>query len=236
MSVIQKVESGYLQLLRVIFLLFATGAIVVAIFLGGRYLTQHDAQPEPVKEEISLNLETYKPVQDVAPDANEGAAPVVAKGAPKDALLEEFYAVIERMGKKVMADFTINRGPVVNLFRELERDPDLGRPFIKQLIGVLDAAQGKKEIVLRLKKDFGSEFIALIEHFKAEYKQQHANIEAKKNRAAADAQVKQSEAMWSLYAAGVLFLAFVGLILLIVLLKIERNLRGGLPTRGEQAA
>lgn len=235
MSVIQKVESGYLQLLRVLFLLFATGAIVVAVILGGRYLAQHDAQPEPVKEEISLNLESYK-LQDAAPAAANGTTPVAAKGSPKDPLLEEFYAVIERMGKKVTPDFIVNREPVVNLFRELERDPNLGRPFIKQLTVILDAAHGKKEIVDRLKHDFGPEFVGLVEHFKTEYKHQRADIQAKKEMAEADAQLKQSQAMWSLYAAGVLFLGFVGLILLIVLLKIERNLRGGLPTKVEQAA
>ncbi|HYD93780.1 MAG TPA: hypothetical protein VEC01_00545 [Noviherbaspirillum sp.] len=238
MSLVQKVESGYLQFLRVVFLLAATGAIAIAVLLGVRYLLQHDAQPVPVRDEIVLTPESYKaPAKQDAENApGDQASQSIDAPAAKDPLFVSFLASVENLGKATDPGFSVNHEPVQRLFNELENDSRLGRAFIKQFIGILDATKTNKAAIDRLKANFGSEFYAILNHYKQEYKRQAADIEAKKNEAAAEAQMKQSQAMWSLYAAGVLFLGFVGLILLIVLLKIERNLRAGVSIKAEPQA
>lgn len=225
MSLIQKLESGYLQFLRVVFLLFATIAIVIAFILGGRYLMEHDAQAVPVKDEIKISLADYKPSGDLATHGDSAQNGKNAVTKAKDPLFEEFSGALKKLGTTAIPDFTLNIEVVNNIFHEIEKNPELGRPFLTQFVGILNTASTNPAIVVRLKKDVGAEFNAILEHSQREYKAQANRIANQRQQAENDALSKQQQAMWSLYAAGVLFLGFVGLILLIVLLKIERNFR-----------
>jgi len=223
MSFVQKVESGYLQFLRIVFLIFATGAIVVSGLLGAKYLMQHDAEPRLIKREISINVDGYHPPQK-AVKAEPSVAP---NGAPptKDELLEQFKSAINELGREITPNFSVNEEPVINLFNSLENDPDLGRAFVEQFNGLLVGAKKRPDIIAKLKVNFDQELNDMLDYSKAEYLRQKAEIRSMNDVARADALAKQSDAMFALYASGVLFLFFVGLVLLIVLLKIERNLR-----------
>lgn len=225
MSLIQKLESGYLQFLRVVFLLFATIAIIIAFILGGRYLMEHDAQAIPVKDDIKISLADYKPSDDLTTKSDSTGKSNTAAEKTKDPLFEEFSGALKKLGTAAIPDFVLNLEAVNNIFRGIEKNPELGRPFLTQFVGILNTASTNPAIVVRLKKDVGDEFNAILEHSQREYKAQANRIANQRQQAESDALSKQQQAMWSLYAAGVLFLGFVGLILLIVLLKIERNLR-----------
>jgi hypothetical protein len=158
-------------------------------------LVKHDAKPVEVKDEVSLNLNGYKPVSAKSEESGTGVEKV--SQTSKDPLVEEFISVINELGKKSSKDFSINRQPVVNFFNELERDANLGRDFIKHLIGVTKEAQQKQEIIERLKTSFGSEFMAMASYAEQEYKKQARAIKEKKEDAQAQALAKQMQAQTS---------------------------------------
>lgn len=222
---IQKLETGYLELLRVVFLAGASIAIFIAIYCGVSYAVQHDAEPEEVKDEIKLTLTHYEGVATRQIDQDESPAPPGI--AVRDGLYEKFSANLTKLGKNSDQSFSLNKDAARSLYSALKEDSTLGIAFIEQLNGVLEAAATKPEIVAGLRDDFSAELNRLMEFAKSEYKLQSDLITAKREKAEADAEQKRVSAQVSLYTAGVLFLIFVGLILLTVLLKIERNLRHG---------
>ncbi|WP_342117492.1 hypothetical protein [Pseudoduganella sp. OTU4001] len=220
MSLIHKVESAYLQLLRILFLIFATVAIGFAVLLGVQYMARHNAKPEPVNEKIVLSAASYKVHAD-----SEAPRPSQEKGIEKDALFEQFSNMIVKVGKSAVPDFSVNREAVRNIYDQLLHDPKLGRDFIEQTNKVLPQIAARPEVTARLQRDVGGEFDAILGHLRNEYKEQGANIGDKKAAAESEATELRASATQGLYGAGSLFVAFVGLILLVVLLKIERNLR-----------
>jgi hypothetical protein len=225
MSSIQKIESSYLQFLRIVFLLFATAAIAIALVMSIRFLIGHNAKPEQVDGSIELKLDSYRPV--AAKDENVEVKKVEA--SEKDKLLEDFINIIDGNGKKFDQNWTTNKELVARYFKRMEADANLGRPFLVQLMPVLDAGLKRTDVTDGIKKgqkNYADEVGSLIEHFKGEYKRQASDIQAKEQAASLAAVMKQASAWSSLYTAGILFGAFIGLVLLIVLLKIERNLRG----------
>jgi hypothetical protein len=224
MSFIQKLEAGYLQLLRVLFLLFATAAIIFGIILGGKYLNNHDAKPEVVTQKIELSGASFvvPPTATTAIDPISGEVALKEKSNP---LLEDFIKVLSDIGKATSPDFSINRGRVAEIFHGYERDSALGKPFIRQLVVALPKTFQRADVKAYFKQNLGEAFGSTLQHFVDEYKRQQNLVETAENAAEAAASVKRADAFTSLYAAGVLFGVFVGLILLIVLLKIERNLR-----------
>lgn len=205
------------------FLLLATVAIVAGGILGLQYLNQHDAKPEIVNKKVELSTSSFAPPQSAASATTNAAVDRISANA--DPLLDEFIQMIDRVGKETMPDCSANRPKVVEFFHEFERDPALGRRFIQQLNQVFPKTVQRPEVLAFFKRDLGEGFISAIGHFKSEYKRQQDEISSAQARAENAAALKRSEAMSSHYTAGVLFIVFVGLILLTVLLKIERNLR-----------
>ncbi len=228
MSIIQKIESGYLQLLRILLLLLATGAVVAAVILGAQYVAGHDAKPAVVKDEITLSLANYQSALDAPADSPGQHPQAKAKAGAKDALLIEFIKTIDHFLKTGNPNAFVNESGATEGFIKFESAPELGRPFIKQLIVIINAATKDRKIADRIKQASSEELGSLVEYSVREYKEKTAAINAEKARAIDDAQAVRTQANWSLYAAGAGFIAFAGLILLVVLLKIERNLRGGI--------
>lgn len=227
MSLVQKMEAGYLQLLRVVFLLFATIAIIAVVILGAQFLSDRNAEPIPVTKKVELNASTYRfedalPTRDNA-TVNENSSKV------KDELFEQFVAVIESNAKKKFPDFVLNRNAIKDLFQGLEKNPTLGRSFIQKLIPVMDETYKNPKFKFRDVPEFGTKSYAIIEHFEADYRRQAAEIRAAKEEADINAANTRVSANAALISAASGFGIFVILILLVVLLKIERNLRNENP-------
>lgn len=221
---IQKLEQGYLQLLRIVLLILATVAIGAACVLGARYALEHDVKPAPVSDEVKFKLDAYKPPAGDS-SVSEGGEQEKPKGEQKDALFEDYAQALTQFIKASGADITPNRQGMRNSFNSIVEEKALGRPFVKLLIPLIQEASKNKPIMARARLNVTEEFGHLLSHFIEDYKDQRAVIEAKKVAASTAADETKAGALVSLYAAGVGFLVFAGLVLLIVLLKIERNLR-----------
>jgi len=234
---IQKIETSYLQLLRILLLLLATAALVLCAVMGSQFFIQRSAEPKPVDETIKLSLDDYsasiKMYDPATPQAKTGDQAPAAKADP---LFDEFLAAVNAFGKVANPDFNLTKDNVNSAYRTMEEDSNLGRDFLKQLTGMLKAATSKTEIVARIKVNPLNELNSLINHSKKEYKDKQSAIRAEKSRASDEAMATRAQANMSLYAAGAIFLVFAGTILLVVLLKIERNLRGIVPSTPEQKA
>lgn len=224
MSIIQKLETGYLQLLRVLFLLFATAAIIFCVVQGINYLGNHDAKPAAVTQKIELTGTSFV-VPTTQTASGDPTSTEVAAKQKSDPLLEDLIKVLSDIGKASSPDFTINRARVVEIYHGYEQDTSLGKPFVRQLVAALPKTFQRAEVKAYFKHNMGEAFSSTLQHFADDYKRQQGLVQTAETDADAAAAVKRADAFSSLYAAGVLFGVFVGLILLIVLLKIERNLR-----------
>ncbi|NVD74211.1 hypothetical protein HUX88_27320 [Duganella sp. BJB1802] len=235
---IQKIEQVYLQLLRIVLLLVATLAIVASVVLGVRYINTHDAQATPVKDEIKLNLSSYEP-------AKQAQAP--AKGVDRtsdssqqvtrklDPLFEDYYKAVDSFIKAAGATVTLNKEQLHEGFESMAQDPSLGRDFLKLFIPVINDATKNPAILARAKLNMNEEYGRLLSHFGDQFKNDAQQIEAKKMEAQQAAETARASSTSSLYAAGAGFMIFAGLVLLIVLLKIERNLRTAVVKESGQA-
>lgn len=226
---IQKLEQGYLQFLRIVLLILATIAIGAACVLGTRYALEHDAKPEPVIDEVKFKLDAYKPATSSS-NVGENGEQEKTKGELKDALFEDYAQGLMQFIKASGSEVSANRQGIRNSFNSIVEDRTLGRPFVKLLIPLIHEASKNKAIMERARLNAAEEYGRLLSHFIDDYKTQRAVIEANKLAASGAADATKASALVSLYAAGVGFLVFAGLVLLIVLLKIERNLRNAIIT------
>lgn len=223
MSLVQKVESGYLQLLRVVFLLFATIAIAAVCVLGVQFLAGRNAEPVAITKKIELKADGF----DAAGTAQTktGSAQSKNKGEVKDSLLNDFISNIDSNAKRMFPDFSLNKEYVANVFYEIDRDPTLGREFLEQLVPVMAQSYKNPNFKPKNMQEFGDKTVAMLDHFKSDYRGQAGAIRAAKAEAEMDANHVRISAGNALVSAAGGFGVFVLLILLIVLLKIERNLR-----------
>jgi hypothetical protein len=221
MSIIHKVESGYLQLLRVALLLLATIAIAAVAVLGVQYLQNKDAIAKPIKDDASLELSGFS----MPKVRDDGTAPDPAQPVVQDPLLKSFDAALSGFWLAINPEASINHVAVANVFKAAETDPTLGRKFLEQAVSAINNGIKNKKLIAEAKMDQANALGKIYDYLQAEFKRKQEEITAERAHADAEAQASRAQALWALYAAGVLALTFAGIILLVVLLRIERNLR-----------
>jgi len=224
MSLINKIETGYLQLLRILVLVLATLAILGAVWAGMNAAINYNAKPEKVDDKITLNGASF------TLDASQAAQPKAATPEAKtdnSVLLTNFTAVMNKYAKQLSPDSVAPTDGYSKYLDKMLNDPEQGPEYVKSLTVYLDQAFARKDVAA---KAHGTDFFTMADkianaHADA-WQAEKARI-ADAQKAAADAAVqKQAGAAQSLYALGGLFGTFVTLILLVVLIRIERNLRG----------
>ncbi|MDY7579154.1 hypothetical protein RGU70_12565 [Herbaspirillum sp. RTI4] len=221
MPVLQKVESAFLKLLRMVFLLVATVAMGSSIALAGKFfITYFEKNEVAQKLPVALNLNGYKTSSD---DLQKIEATL--PNGEEDKLAETFYYVLDKNSKELNPALTPNKEAILQYVKEIENDPELGRNFLNQLVPLLDSAFKNPDIALRAKTDFLSEVKSLMFHFETSYKRQVQQNQIMENQVMKNRADKQAAASSAMYAAIILFGAFFGLFSLAILLKMERSLR-----------
>ena len=74
MSVLNKVESGYLQLMRILVLALATIVLVGVVVLGVSAVSDYNAKPATVSEAIDIKASSFKLDDDAAEGTGDDAA------------------------------------------------------------------------------------------------------------------------------------------------------------------
>ena len=76
-----------------------------------------------------------------------------------------------------------------------------------------------------LSKEWADSLAAIVKTYKAEFDKQIEEVEAANERAEAEHAAKKAESMQMIYVAGAAFLAFLLIVFLSIIIRIERNLR-----------
>ena len=200
MSVLNKVESGYLQLMRILVLALATIVLVGVVVLGVSAVSDYNAKPATVSEAIDIKASSFK----LDDDAAEGTGDDAAKQHPGAAKLEAALAdVINKHGKT------------------------LGEPFLTSQTAYLDQVLGRADVAKQAKTS--EAFYAIVNKVFVDYHMAYITekdrISTAKDAAKLEASDKRSNVYISVYMIAALFSAFIMLVLLIVQIRIERSIR-----------
>jgi len=225
MSVLNKVESGYLQLMRILVLTLATVVLVGVVLLVVNAVSDYYAKPAPVSETIDIKAAAFK----LDDEAAEGADGDAAKQHPGAAKLETALAdVISKHGKALLgASFQFDKAEVHELVTGALEDPDQGEPFLTSQTAYLDQVLGRADVAKQAKTS--EAFYAIVNKVFVDYHMAYAaekeRISNEKAEAKLDASGKRSGVYISLYMIAALFSAFIMLVMLIVQIRIERSIR-----------
>jgi hypothetical protein len=225
MSVLNKVESGYLQLMRILVLALATIVLVGVVVLGVSAVSDYNAKPATVSEAIDIKASSFK----LDDDAAEGTGDDAAKQHPGAAKLEAALAdVINKHGKTLLgASFQFDKAEVHELVVGALEDPDQGEPFLTSQTAYLDQVLGRADVAKQAKTS--EAFYAIVNKVFVDYHMAYITekdrISTAKDAAKLEASDKRSNVYISVYMIAALFSAFIMLVLLIVQIRIERSIR-----------
>lgn len=225
-SLISKMEKGYLQLLRVVVLLVASLAIFGAVFAGINALANYNAKPKEVSQTITIKPDDFSAKQDKAP-ATTSTLAKPSENSPFNKLVDDLAAVVDKHGKLVdHPTFAVSREWASNFVREVQSNERLGSDYIPGLVSYFDAVFSRKDVVQEAKAtSYNDMAFKIFGQYQAEYLAQKAKISNAESEAENEALAKRASAAESLYLFGSLFAAFITMALLLVLIRIERNLR-----------
>ncbi len=223
MSVLNKVEGGYLQLMRILVLGLATAVLVGVVLLVLSAVGDYNAKPKAVSEAIDIKASAFK--MDDEPVAGDEAAKPSAAVAKHEAALA---AVINKHGKALLgASFQFDQAEVRELVTNAFEDPDQGDAFLTAQTAYLDQVLSRADIAK--KAGTVDAFYAVVNKVFSDYHQayaeEQARISSEKDAAKMDAEGKRSGVYISLYMIAALFSAFIMLVMLIVQIRIERSIR-----------
>ncbi|KAK45978.1 hypothetical protein BG58_14965 [Caballeronia jiangsuensis] len=231
MYFLSKLESGYLQLVRIIFLVLATLALIVAVVAGVPAMMNYNAKAVTVPSDISVNASAFS-LGDAEPASgqpNSDAAPTDPAEKERAALLDGLHAVLLKHGKSLVGTgFTLEKsdlqGVVGSWMDDTDRGANFGKAQTKYLDDVLSRADvGKK--VNGSQDQFFSVVSAAITQFTLGWEAQHAAIESKKAAAEVDASAKRISALQSLSVVAGATGLFITLVLSLIMFRVDRSIR-----------
>lgn len=221
---LNKIEGGYLQLLRVVILIAATIALGCVIVLGLNASEGLFVKPIAVSEEIKITPKSFK----TGKAAEKPKTPVSMQSSDQvKSLSEALGAVVTKhLRRLVSPTATINGDAVREVVSGFLNDKNLGVAYVEGLTKYVDESFKLDESAAGSKSSdaFFDELDKAFRSYETEYKAERARIEAEKRAALDEAEAKRSGALQSLYWSASCFAAFGMLVLLIVLIRVERNI------------
>lgn len=224
MSVLNKVESGYLQLVRILVLALATAVLIGVALLAVNAVGDYNAKPKAVSETIDIKASAFKLDDDAATAGDDAAKPHPGAAKAETALGD----VINKHGKALLgASFQFDKSELHELVTTALEDNDLGEPFLTSETAYLDQVLGRADVAKQAKTS--DAFYAVVNKVFSDYHMAYAaekeRISSEKDAAKMDVSDKRSGVYISLYVIAALFSAFIMLVMLIVQIRIERSIR-----------
>jgi hypothetical protein len=221
---LNKIEGGYLQLLRVVILVAATVALVCVVVLGLNASEGLFVKPKVVSEEIKITPKSFKAGkvagQPKTPETQAQSEQVKQLAKPLG------NVITKHLKRLVNPSGTINESAVEEIVARYVNAEDLGPKFVEALTKYLDESFQLDESTVGTKsaESFFEEVDKAFKYFESQYKLERARIETEKRNASAEVEVKKLSAVQALYWSASCFAAFGMLVLLIVLIRVERSI------------
>lgn len=239
MAVLNRIENGYLQCLRVLTVAGATIGLVGAVGAGIYAASNFNSEPKPVSQHVSIDAASYKlPAAGNAADeqadaAADGAAPSAHETTDPlaDKLAGQWLQMITAQGKKIVGpDYSpeFDQAEISELYSEVLQTPEYGQGFIDGFHNYIDAVLTRPDVVKYINKSHETFFKVVSDawiDYPLAYELEQQRIEKEQEDAKAAAQAKRTRAIASLPVIGTLFGAFVIFALLLLQIRAERSLR-----------
>ena len=238
MAVLNRIENGYLQCLRVLTVAGATIGLVGAVGAGIYTASNFNTGPKPVSEHVSIDAASYKlpaagniadEQADVATDGTASSAHVNADSLA-DKLAAQWLEMLTAQGKKIIGpDYTpgIPQAKMSEFYSKLLQKPG-GQEYLDGWRNYTDAVLTRPDVVKHINQSRET-FVEVVneasQQYLLTYELEQQRIEKEKEDAQAAAQAKRTSAIALLPVIGTLFGAFVIFALLLLQIRAERSLR-----------
>jgi hypothetical protein len=224
-------ENGYLQLVRIFFLILATLALVVAVVKGVPALKNYNAEAEAVPSNVSVSATNFQLEGDAksADGHSTDSAPANPKEKEKAALVDALHAVLISKGKALSgADFTYDKSNLIELVGDWYNAADHGAKYVSAQTRYLDEVLSRDDVSKTIKADpsrFFETVNAAILQFGTDWQSQQDAIKSKKEAAELDASLKRIEALRSIGFVGGALGLFITLVLSLIMFRVDRSIR-----------
>ncbi|SPB13366.1 hypothetical protein NOV72_00664 [Caballeronia novacaledonica] len=231
MYLLGKLENGYLQLVRIIFLVLATLALIVAIVEGVPAVMDYNAKAAAVPSDITVKASAFRLETDQAsPDEqNADAAPTDPAEKEKASLVDGLHTVLLKHGKSLVGTgFALQKDDLQGLVGSWVHNSDRGADYAKAQTKYLDDVLSRADVG---KKVNGSQdqFFAVVNsaitQFAADWTKQHAAIATKKVAAEEQASAKRIGALQSVSVVAGATGLFITLVLSLIMFRVDRSIR-----------
>ncbi|KEZ05915.1 hypothetical protein GQ57_10955 [Burkholderia sp. MSh2] len=238
MSILTKIEGGYLQVLRVIVLLFATVVLIGGGIFGAIALDARLSKAPKVDSAIQVDPASFAWQSD-APAKTEAAAKDDSE-SPAQRLSTQLSGIVQKHGRAALsADYAVDRDAYEPSFQNVlgdEEHPDIA--YYQQQIAYLDKVLSRADVAASIKKKVaghGDEYAreqaytdivsAVMRDFSERYEARRTAVENEKKAAEETAAEHDQTARYAGIATLVALYSFVSLAVLIILVRVERSIR-----------
>lgn len=232
-SVLQNIENFYLAILRVVVIGVAGLLLAAVVYFGLNSIGATSPAPAEVPTNPQVSSEAFKKAlmgeagisnttTDTVrpPEGNSGIREEYVKVAN---ILDEYYA------KELSYSGGLNEGALAEwysqsgeIFSTEELNQAFAAGFLARVTEVVADENFRKWMVIKEPEDALSEIISV---YKADFDKQVEEARAANEEAQIEHAAKKAESLQMLYVAGAAFLAFLLIVFLSIIIRIERNLR-----------
>ncbi|KVS65425.1 hypothetical protein [Burkholderia cepacia] len=243
MSILTKIEGGYLQVLRVIVLLFATAVLIGGVIFGAIALDARLSKPPKVDSAIQVDPASFaweNGATAKATPAADGAAAKDDNASPALRLSTQLSGIVQKHGRAALSpDYAVDRDAYEPSFQRVLGDddhPDVA--YYEQQIAYLDKVLSRADVAASVKKKVtahGDEYAreqaytdvvsTVMRDFSERYDARRTAIDNEKKAAEETAVENGQTARFAGVAALVALYSFVSLAVLIILIRVERSIR-----------
>ncbi|PCE24653.1 hypothetical protein [Burkholderia ubonensis] len=243
MSILTKIEGGYLQVLRVIVLLFATAVLAGGVVFGVIGLDAQLSKAPKIDSNVQIDPASFaweSGAQSPSKAPDDAPAAKTDNGSPAARLSAQLSGIVQKHGRAVVSpNYTVERDVYEPSFEQaLERDDPLPITYFEQQASYLDKVLSRQDVAAGVKQKvaahgdetareetYNEVVSAIMRDFGERYGAKRTALENEK-KAADEAAVENAQtARFAGAAALIALYSFVSLAVLIILIRVERSIR-----------
>lgn len=236
MLMLQKLENAYLAILRFVVLIVAGLLLVGVVLMGVNALKAVKSEPvvtkttPQVSDQEMIKAITSKPSAATPSNPGQGEGAHLTQVDPNSAYYDRVANVIVSfVTKNSGGTDSVERGQVITITKaraEAQKDPELIAAFAKNFAEVTEKSLGDQSVVNTARHTSALDVVNnALNTFTEKFNKQVEAANAEKERKQQEYLNDKAEGMQSLYYAAGAFGAFLMIVFLSIIIRIERNLR-----------